>query len=78
VFRTKKMLDTLLEGVETAAAHAVQFCDGGYTTYVPLDDITGGKAWVVFAYDGKPLEPEHGDTSAAAPQLSGVPRRRGS
>jgi hypothetical protein len=41
--RTKKMLDTLLEGVETAAAHAVQFCDGGYTTYVPLDDITGGK-----------------------------------
>ena len=22
--------------------------------------MTGGKAWVVFAYDGQPREPEHG------------------
>src|SRR5918994_2136606 len=53
-------VDTLLDGVETAAEYVVQFCDGGYTTNVPIEDVTGGKAWVAFAYDGEPLEPEHG------------------
>ena len=38
----------------------VAFCDGGYTTNLPLEDVTGGKAWVAFGYDGEPLEPEHG------------------
>ena len=42
------------------AEYVVQFCDGGYTTNLPLEDVTGGKAWVAFAYDGEPLEPEHG------------------
>ena len=36
------------------------FCDGGYTTNLPLEDVTGGKAWVAYEYDGEPLEPEHG------------------
>ena len=36
------------------------FCDGGYTTNVPLEDVTGGKAWVVHTYEGEPLDPEHG------------------
>jgi DMSO/TMAO reductase YedYZ molybdopterin-dependent catalytic subunit len=49
-------VDTLLDGLETAAAYAVQFCDGGYTTNLPLEDVTGGKAWVAFGYDGEPLE----------------------
>ena len=53
-------VDTLLDGVETAAEYVVQFCDGGYTTNLPLEDVTGGKAWVAFGYDGEPLEPEHG------------------
>ena len=53
-------VDTLLDGVETSAEFVVQFCDDGYTTNLPLDDVTGGKAWVAFAYDGEPLEPEHG------------------
>jgi DMSO/TMAO reductase YedYZ molybdopterin-dependent catalytic subunit len=53
-------VDTLLAGVETAAEHVSFFCDGGYTTNVPLEDVTGGRAWVAFAYDGRPLEPEHG------------------
>ena len=35
-------------------------CDGGYTTNMPLADVTGGKAWVAFGYDGAPLDPEHG------------------
>jgi DMSO/TMAO reductase YedYZ molybdopterin-dependent catalytic subunit len=33
---------------------------GGYTTNLPLADLTGGKAWVVHTFDGEPLAPEHG------------------
>ncbi len=53
-------LDTLLAGVETDATHLVAFCDGGYTTNLPLADVTGGKAWIAFGYNGQPLDPEHG------------------
>src|SRR5437879_10275070 len=53
-------VDTLLEGVETAAEYVMAFSDGDYTTNLPLEDLTGGKAWVAFAYDGAPLEPQHG------------------
>jgi DMSO/TMAO reductase YedYZ molybdopterin-dependent catalytic subunit len=53
-------LDTLLEGVETEAAYALAFCDGGYTTNLPLEDLLGGRAWVAYGYDGGPLDPEHG------------------
>ena len=42
------------------AEYVIAFCDGGYTTNLPLADVTGGKAWVAFEYDGEPLEPEHG------------------
>ena len=53
-------VDTLLEDVEHDSAYAIAFCDGGYTTNLPIEDVTGGKAWVAFAYDGEPLDPEHG------------------
>jgi DMSO/TMAO reductase YedYZ molybdopterin-dependent catalytic subunit len=53
-------VDTLLEDVEHDAAYVLAFCDGGYTTNLPLEDVTGGKAWIAFGYDGQPLEPEHG------------------
>jgi DMSO/TMAO reductase YedYZ molybdopterin-dependent catalytic subunit len=53
-------VDTLLEGVDTAAEYVLAFCDGGYTTNLPLEDVTGGRAWVVDTYDGEPLHPEHG------------------
>ena len=53
-------LDTLLEGVETAAQHVLVYCDGGYTTNLPLEDVTGGRAWLAYGYDGDPLDPEHG------------------
>ena len=53
-------VDTLLDGVETSAEFVVAFSDGGYTTNLPLEDVTGGKAWVAYAYDGEPLEPAHG------------------
>jgi DMSO/TMAO reductase YedYZ molybdopterin-dependent catalytic subunit len=53
-------LDTLLDGVETSAKYAVAFCDGGYTTNLPLDDVTGGRAWIAHGYNGHPLESAHG------------------
>jgi DMSO/TMAO reductase YedYZ molybdopterin-dependent catalytic subunit len=55
-------VDTLLDaaGPLPTASHAVASCYGGYTTNLPLDDLRGGKAWVVWDYAGAPLPPEHG------------------
>ena len=53
-------LDTLLQGVAPGGRHVLAFCDGGYTTNLPLADVTGGRAWIAFEYEGKPLAPEHG------------------
>jgi DMSO/TMAO reductase YedYZ molybdopterin-dependent catalytic subunit len=53
-------IDTLLEGVQHQATHLMAFSDGDYTTNLPLEDVLDGKAWVAFAYDGQPLEAEHG------------------
>src|SRR5437763_14958602 len=53
-------VDTLLAQVEYDANYVIAFCDGGYTTNMPLTAVTGGKAWIVFAYEGHPLAPEHG------------------
>jgi DMSO/TMAO reductase YedYZ molybdopterin-dependent catalytic subunit len=53
-------VDTLLDGVETDAGYVTAWSDGGYTTDLPLEDVTGGKAWVAYDYDGEPLDPEHG------------------
>ncbi len=53
-------LDTLLGRVEHDASYLTAFCDGGYTTNLPLEHVTDGKAWVAYDYDGEPLEAEHG------------------
>jgi DMSO/TMAO reductase YedYZ molybdopterin-dependent catalytic subunit len=53
-------VDTLLDLAGHDGPFAMAHCDGGYTTNLPVEDLTGGKAWVAYAYDGKPLEPEHG------------------
>jgi DMSO/TMAO reductase YedYZ molybdopterin-dependent catalytic subunit len=53
-------IDTLLEGIDQSASYLIAHCDGGYTTNLPLEDVTGGKAWIAFGYDGDSLEPEHG------------------
>jgi len=53
-------VDTLLDRVEHEASYLLAFCDGGYTTNLPLEYVTGGKAWVAYGYDGQPLDPEHG------------------
>jgi DMSO/TMAO reductase YedYZ molybdopterin-dependent catalytic subunit len=53
-------LDTLLAGIDTEYNYTMVYSYGGYTTNVPLADLTGGKAWIAFEFDGKPLHPEHG------------------
>ena len=53
-------VDTLLEGVDTTADYVLAYCDGGYTTNLPLEDVTSGKAWIAYGYGGEPLDPEHG------------------
>ena len=53
-------LDTVLEGIDTTAEHVTQFSDGGYTTNTPLEDLMGGRAWIVYDYEGEPLPAEHG------------------
>jgi len=53
-------IDTLLADIGHQARFALAFCDGGYTTNLPLADLTAGKAWVAYEYDGRPLAPEHG------------------
>jgi DMSO/TMAO reductase YedYZ molybdopterin-dependent catalytic subunit len=53
-------VDTLLGQVKYDAKYLVAFSDGGYTTNLPVEEVLGGKAWVVYGYDGQPLAPEHG------------------
>jgi DMSO/TMAO reductase YedYZ molybdopterin-dependent catalytic subunit len=53
-------LDVLLAGVQSTARYLLAMCDGGYETNLPLPDVTGGKAWIAYAYDDQPLAPEHG------------------
>ncbi len=53
-------VDTLLHGVDTAAEFVLARSYGGYSTNLPLDDLTGGQAWVVDTFDGEPLAQEHG------------------
>jgi DMSO/TMAO reductase YedYZ molybdopterin-dependent catalytic subunit len=57
-------VDTIIEAGAAKGVQPAPFilaaCDGGYTTNLPLGDVTGGKAWVAMTFDGKPLHPEHG------------------
>jgi DMSO/TMAO reductase YedYZ molybdopterin-dependent catalytic subunit len=57
---TAVSLDTLLDGIDTSAGYVLAFCDGGYTTNVPLVDMRAGQAWVAYEYEGESLEPQHG------------------
>ena len=53
-------VDTLLDGVDPKGAYTMAYSYGGYTTNLPLDDLTGGKAWVVTEHEGESLPREHG------------------
>jgi len=55
-------LDAFLDVVRPAtdATHAVASSHTGYTTNLPLADLTGGRAWIVWEFGDGPLPAEHG------------------
>ncbi|MEU0932351.1 MULTISPECIES: sulfite oxidase-like oxidoreductase [unclassified Embleya] len=55
-------LDTFLAEVapRSSATHAVAYSHTGYTTNLTLADLTGGRAWIAFDFEGAPLTPAHG------------------
>jgi DMSO/TMAO reductase YedYZ molybdopterin-dependent catalytic subunit len=53
-------VDVLLAEAEPTGRYVMAFSHEGYTTNLPLDDLTAGKAWVATHHEGQPLSPEHG------------------
>jgi len=56
-------VDTLLAaagGPLPTATHVLVECHTAYTTNLPLADLTNGKAWLVWEFEGAPLAREHG------------------
>src|SRR5437879_10322683 len=48
-------VDALLEGVNPDGEYAMAYSYGGYTTNLPLADLTGGRAGGVTEQQGEPL-----------------------
>jgi DMSO/TMAO reductase YedYZ molybdopterin-dependent catalytic subunit len=59
---TGVLVDELLDAASPLldGGFAMALSYGGYTTNLPLEDLTDGKAWVVWDHEDEPLEPEHG------------------
>jgi len=55
-------VDTVLAAARplASASHVLATSHTGYTTNLPLADVTAGKAWVVWEFEGEPLAREHG------------------
>jgi DMSO/TMAO reductase YedYZ molybdopterin-dependent catalytic subunit len=55
-------VDTLLAaaGPRPEATYVLAHSHTGYTTNLPFSDVTDGKAWVVWEYEGRPLPVDHG------------------
>ena len=55
-------VDTLLAAAEPLpeATHVMAESHTGYTTNLPLEDVVGGRAWVVWDVDSGPLPRDHG------------------
>ncbi len=47
-------------GVQAEATHVMVHAEYGYTTNLPLDDITRDDSIVAYAFEGEPIEPIHG------------------
>jgi len=47
-------------GVQSAGTHVVEHAEFGYTTNLPLADITTDEAIVAYAFEGEPIEDIHG------------------
>jgi DMSO/TMAO reductase YedYZ molybdopterin-dependent catalytic subunit len=55
-------VDSLLEVASPlpTASYVLAESHTGYTTNLPLADVTQGKAWIVWDYEGEPLPVAHG------------------
>jgi DMSO/TMAO reductase YedYZ molybdopterin-dependent catalytic subunit len=55
-------VDSLLGAArpKAEARFVIAHSQTGYTTNLPLADVTEDRAWVAWEYDGRPLTPEHG------------------
>jgi len=53
-------VDTLLAEASPSGEHVMAMSYGGYTTNLALDDLLGGRAWVVTEHEGAALPREHG------------------
>ena len=47
-------------GVQAGATHVLEHAEFGYTTNLPLADITTDDAIIAYAYEGEEIEPIHG------------------
>jgi DMSO/TMAO reductase YedYZ molybdopterin-dependent catalytic subunit len=56
------LIDDLLAdaGLQPPTGFVLAHSFDGYSTNLPVGDVTGGKAMVATGYEGKPLEPDHG------------------
>jgi DMSO/TMAO reductase YedYZ molybdopterin-dependent catalytic subunit len=56
------LIDDILAdaGLEPPTGFVLAHSFDGYSSNVPVADLTGGKAMVATRYEGKPLEPDHG------------------
>lgn len=54
--------DTFLQdaGADAPAPFVMAFCEGGYTTNVPVADLRGDKGLIAYEFEGTPLSAEHG------------------
>jgi DMSO/TMAO reductase YedYZ molybdopterin-dependent catalytic subunit len=55
-------LDVLFEVAKPTqrATHVLATSTTGYTTNLPLSHLTGGRAWLAWSHEGRPLPSEHG------------------
>ena len=55
-------IDDLLAdaGLAPPTAFTLAHSSEGYTTNVPVKDLTGGRGMIAITYDGKPITPDHG------------------
>jgi DMSO/TMAO reductase YedYZ molybdopterin-dependent catalytic subunit len=56
--RVRDLFDQV--GVQSTATHVLEHAEYGYTTNLPLADITTDDAIVAYAFDGAEIEPVHG------------------
>jgi len=69
-------MDVFLDAAEPRGSFVLVRSAGGYTTNLALDDLTGGKAWIVTQHEGEPLTREHGGPARLLVPISTSGRAR--